>query len=295
MRKISDEIIVRRSNKKKTHEEYVEEVKLKNPNVVVVGTYIDARTKIAHRCNLCGNEWNASPTNILHGHWCKSCSLKEAFKTHPQTQPTLRKSHEQFVKQAKISNPNITVLGDYTGAKNSILCKCNVCDFEWSPQAHSILSGCGCPKCAGRHKTTEEFKREIYDINPDIEIISEYINATTMMRCKCKICGHIWNTKANNLRYTGCPQCKESVGERKIRTILSKNPISFTRNKTFDDLRGIKGKLLSYDFYLPEYNLLIEFQGKQHEQPIEYFGGETQFKIQQEHDKRKREYAEKII
>lgn len=37
--------------------------------------------------------------------------------------------------------------------------------------------------------------------------------------------------------------------------------------------------------------MLIEFQGKQHEQPIEHFGGEKQFKVQQEHDRRKREYA----
>ena len=54
---------------------------------------------------------------------------------------------------------------------------------------------------------------------------------------------------------------------------------------------GVNGKKLSYDFYLPQYNLLIEFQGEQHEQPIEHFGGEEQFKIQQEHDRRKREYA----
>ena len=49
---------------------------------------------------------------------------------------------------------------------------------------------------------------------------------------------------------------------------------------------------MSYDFYLPEYNLLIEAQGKQHVEPVEYFGGEDQFVIQTEHDKRKREYAE---
>ena len=60
----------------------------------------------------------------------------------------------------------------------------------------------------------------------------------------------------------------------------------------FDGLVGVGGKSLTYDFYLPDNNLLIECQGKQHEKPIEYFGGEEQFKIQQEHDKRKREYAE---
>ena len=48
---------------------------------------------------------------------------------------------------------------------------------------------------------------------------------------------------------------------------------------------------LSYDFYLPQYNLLVEVQGEQHERPIRQFGGEEQFQKQIEHDKRKREYA----
>ena len=59
----------------------------------------------------------------------------------------------------------------------------------------------------------------------------------------------------------------------------------------FSDLVGIGGGLLSYDFYLPQHNILCEIQGKQHEMPIEYFGGEEQFAIQQEHDRRKRNYA----
>lgn len=56
---------------------------------------------------------------------------------------------------------------------------------------------------------------------------------------------------------------------------------------------GVNNGKLSYDFYLPQYNVLVECQGIQHYEPIEYFGGEEQFKIQQEHDRRKREYAEK--
>ena len=48
-----------------------------------------------------------------------------------------------------------------------------------------------------------------------------------------------------------------------------------------------------YDFYIPDMNILIECQGLQHIYPVEYFGGEEQFKVQQEHDRRKREYAEK--
>ena len=57
------------------------------------------------------------------------------------------------------------------------------------------------------------------------------------------------------------------------------------------NLRGVNNGILSYDFYLPMYNLFVEFQGEQHKRPIDFFGGEEKFKVQQEHDKRKREYA----
>lgn len=48
---------------------------------------------------------------------------------------------------------------------------------------------------------------------------------------------------------------------------------------------------MTYDFYIPSYNLLIEFQGSQHYIPNPFLGGDKQFAIQQEHDRRKREYA----
>ena len=67
--------------------------------------------------------------------------------------------------------------------------------------------------------------------------------------------------------------------------------IKYISQYKFNDLTGLNGGLLSYDFYLPQYNILIEYQGKQHKMPIEYFGGQETFKIQKEHDKRKREYA----
>ena len=48
---------------------------------------------------------------------------------------------------------------------------------------------------------------------------------------------------------------------------------------------------LSFDFYVPQYNTCIEYQGVQHYKPVERFGGEEQFAIQQEHDELKRKYA----
>lgn len=89
-----------------------------------------------------------------------------------------------------------------------------------------------------------------------------------------------------------CPVCATcSVGELKIHEMLEDNDIDFEYQKTFEGLYGVGEGLLSYDFYIPSTNTLIEFQGVQHYMPVDYFGGEEKFAVQQEHDKRKRLYA----
>lgn len=286
------------NNIKKTHEEYVEEVKIKNSNVTVVDTYINATTKIAHRCNLCGNEWDATPDNILHGHWCKSCSLKEAFQIHPKTQPTLRKSHEQYIKELYNANPNIEIIDQYITTEHTNLFRCKICGYKWYGNPKNYLGGKGCLMCARRKDaerktfTQEEFVEKLGLVNRDIEVLGKYINSKIKILCRCKIDNHeFYALPSSLLAGHGCPVCNTPKGEKIIKEFLDKNRINYSIQKKYDQLLGVNGGMLSYDFYLPQYNLLIEFQGLQHEQPVEYFGGEEQLKIQQEHDRRKREYA----
>ena len=49
------------------------------------------------------------------------------------------------------------------------------------------------------------------------------------------------------------------------------------------------------DFFLPDYNIAIEYQGEQHFKPIKYFGGEKRFIDRIERDKKKINYVLKII
>ena len=65
--------------------------------------------------------------------------------------------------------------------------------------------------------------------------------------------------------------------------------IKYEYQKTFEDLKDTT--YLSYDFYIPSQSILIEYQGKQHYQAIDYFGGDSAFKKQQKHDKMKADYA----
>lgn len=80
-----------------------------------------------------------------------------------------------------------------------------------------------------------------------------------------------------------CPFDNESKGESMVRVYLEKNDIPF---KQYHKLKGcfseINGRciLLTFDFYLPEQNTVIEYDGEQHFKPIERFGGEETYKRQ---------------
>lgn len=110
----------------------------------------------------------------------------------------------------------------------------------------------------------------------------------------CERCGKEFNriigviVKNNN--GCCCPTCTSSKGEHRVKLWLDKNCIEYIPQKTFYDLRGLKGGLLSYDFYLPSFNLLIEYQGEQHKKGMRFWD-DSMYERQLEHDRRKREYA----
>ncbi|HFD2033423.1 TPA: hypothetical protein ACF2DD_002000 [Clostridium perfringens] len=87
----------------------------------------------------------------------------------------------------------------------------------------------------------------------------------------------------------GCPICDESKGEKAIRLYLEKNKIGFIQEYRFEDCRCKKE--LPFDFYIPEYNLCIEFDGEQHHKAFKYFGGEEKLKLTQTRDKIKDDYC----
>lgn len=87
----------------------------------------------------------------------------------------------------------------------------------------------------------------------------------------------------------GCPKCNESKGEKNIRKILDNKNIEYIIQYKFNDCIHIKQ--LKYDFYLPKYNICIEFDGKQHYKSVKWFGGDKTLKYIQKNDKIKNEYC----
>lgn len=100
--------------------------------------------------------------------------------------------------------------------------------------------------------------------------------------CQCQ-CGNIIKVYGGNLVSGNTKSCgciRESSGELKIRTLLEEHNILFETQKTFDSCRFADTQALArFDFYLPDYNIIIEYDGQQHYK--ERQGWEDLSKIQQ--------------
>ena len=89
-------------------------------------------------------------------------------------------------------------------------------------------------------------------------------------------------------RYTSHPALSMSNGECLAVEYFNKHKIKYIPQKRYDDCKDVY--TLPFDFYLPDYNLIIEIMGEQHAYPIEAFGGQEKFDAQIRHDKIKRDY-----
>ena len=152
----------------------------------------------------------------------------------------------------------------------------------------------GCRYCVGYDRTKEDLQKEIDGLELNISIIN--YNSYTDLRCRCNKCGYEWDNKGVNLTQGhGCPMCKASKGERAIQKYLKKWNINYSCQYIFEDC--IDKSYLPFDFYLDN-NVLIEYDGIQHYEPIDFDGkGEENalknFKLTQKHDKIKTEYCKK--
>lgn len=141
-------------------------------------------------------------------------------------------------------------------------------------------------------KTTNEFVaqsnlihefRYLYDK-------TQYVLSTSKVIITCRKHGDFKQTPNSHLMGIGCPSCNESKAESKISIALRKFNINFDRQKKFSGCRNIHE--LPFDFYIPSLRVCIEFDGKQHFEPISFFGGLESFEKLKINDKIKSDYCE---
>ena len=237
--------------------------------------YINNHTKIKHKCSK-GHIYYQIPKSHLRGFGCSKCSDKYSYTP---------KEYLNICKNEGLDLP----IEDYINNSTKIKHKCKYGHiYPQTPNAH--LQGIGCSICSGnRKKTPEEYynlcKEKGYDLP-----IEDYKGSKIRIKHRCKI-GHVYEQRPNNhLNGASCPFCNESKGEKYIINYLDKHYIKYIPQKTFE---GLKDKQpLSYDFYLPDYNTLIEYQGIQHYESVSFNGKDsTDLEKQKYHDRIKQRFA----
>lgn len=158
----------------------------------------------------------------------------------------------------------------------------------------------GCPVCGQKRAkeairyTKEELQERLAQVNPSIIVVGEYLGAHKLIECRCNLHNISFSCYPSNLlnKSATCPECAGKIGksEKVVGDTLRLLNINYIPQYSFNDCRG-KKRSLPFDYYLPEYNVAIEYDGEQHFMPVDIFGGLKKFEQQKVLDSIKDQYC----
>jgi very-short-patch-repair endonuclease len=134
--------------------------------------------------------------------------------------------------------------------------------------------------------TKEEFIEKARKVHGDKYDYSKikYIDMRTPVCIICRECGNeFWQAPYNHVNGSGCIHCHTLKSEKSVGLFLKEKGIKVIKQKRFKWLGQLR-----LDFYLPDYNIAIEYQGEQHFHPVKHFGGEKRYRDRIERDARKK-------
>lgn len=224
----------------------------------------------------CGNEYIVSLSNLVTGH-TKSCGCK----TYDMIWNGRRTNLCGLIFGRLIV---IEMLYGYKNRRTYCKCLCE-CGNETIVDMGNLLSGrtssCGCFEIESRYNRKHyiDIVGQKFGLLTVIEKTNKKSkNRSIIWKCLCD-CGNIVYVSYGDLtryRKTSCGCSNYSNMENFIANILLENKINYIPQARFSECRNIYP--LPFDFYLYEYNTIIEYDGEQHFRPIEYFGGNESFK-----------------
>jgi len=263
--------------------------------------FIGADKKLKWKClkNNCGETFKLSWNSVSQGHNCGYCSGMQVGLSN-----CLATKNPELAKEwHPTKNGDLTPYDVTCGSGKKVWWQCkDDKKHEWRIDVSNRNNlNSGCPYCSGLY-SSEDYNLLV--INPELceewnysknwGKPEEYCpNSNKDVWWICMECGNEWKSSISNrskINGTGCPECNESKGEKRITKWLHCNSVYYIPQKMFYGLIGVGNGLLSYDFYIPRYNFLIEYQGEFHEKQQKHVN-KKKFEAQKEHDKRKKEYA----
>ena len=271
--------------------------------------YVNNKEKIIIVCNKHGEFITTPSSHINQKTGCPKCRKNKGSHN--------RIRNEEFIEKATKIHGNTYDYSKtlYTGMHNPIKVICKIHgEFTQSKALNHLTNEFNCPQCLNirlkEHTestkiTYDEAVKKVKNIHRDfIEIhdFSNYKNNDSKITFICnKNTKHgTWEaslhsvTGRGNKGATGCPICKMSHGERKILFWLRDNQIEHKWQYRVKKPNSNKKSFYIYDFFLPKLKMLIEFDGRQHFEAIEAWGGQKSLEKNIKNDKEKTKYAKEL-
>lgn len=239
--------------------------------------FIKLTDKVELVCSRHGSFWQSFSDHITKRNSCPKCVIDSGRSTNDSFIAKSKSIHGDAYVYDKVAYETIASMVTIGCPKHG----------DFIQRAGSHLQGNGCKKCflASTFLPVEQFIKKAREVHGDKYDYSKviYRGNKTKVEIVCSKHGSFWqkpNTHTSSRN--GCLKCSESKGETAIEVTLKKYGIRFIREYRIEPHR------FRYDFYLPDFNIYIEYHGQQHYRPIDLFGGEKTFKAQQLRDEIKR-------
>ena len=224
--------------------------------------YKNNKTKVCIICPKHGEFWQRPDKHLSQKRGCPYCGR------------TKKRTTEEFIAESK------KIWGDkydysksqYVNDRSKICLIDKKTGREFWQNVKSHLNGyCDIDVSPRKNLTTDEFIAKAKEVHGNKYDYSktEYKNFETAVCIICKKHGEFWQTPHMHLGGKGCPVCNTSKLEKEIIDLLDRENIQYEYQKKFDWLK-YKNRM-SIDFFLPNENIVIECQGRQHFREEKFF------------------------
>ena len=255
--------------------------------------YVNQYSPVIIICPIHG-EFQQIPKSHMLGFGCKKCSDDKSVERYTGVKKINRLDRDMIISRLKILYKNYDYADCYiTGTRHTAIINDIICPihgyFSKGLNNH-MRQKQGCNLCGSKKLSIDDFTNRSNIIHQRKYDYSKfkYSNDRTKSTIICPIHGEFEQDPVHHLRGPGCSTCQliaSSKGDAFIHKFLTENNIKFESQKI------IPGSTLKMDFYLPDYNMCIEYDGIQHFQPVKQFGGDIEYKIIVARDSRKNEYC----
>ena len=260
-------------------------------NATLVSTYINNQCIIELQCNECETVYYKRANNFLRvggkDNGCSVCFEKVSAKKKKYEENALI-GYKQFKKYAEEEGYELlSEQSEYKKKRSRCLIKCpNGHEYRTTFENFSDPRGPRrCDKCTKQNLSKQNRlslkDAKMYASEANLNLLTEnYKNMKSKCTFKCKDCTFEFISTLDNVRNcaASCPFCNGSAGEKRVSAVLKAYiGNKFEREKIFEDCRH--NRFLRFDFYIETTRkpFIIEFDGEQHFESVEHFGGYDNF------------------